>query len=66
MPRNTPKRIWLCLGDDVTANSDFSEYDSGEVTWCDQSIWSTDVEYVRADLYRRKVRELARLRVTKQ
>ena len=49
-PKNTPKRIFLVMGDeDVTKDDDFNDLD--EITWCIEPVFNADIEYVRKDLY---------------
>ena len=48
--KNIPKRIYLQVGDIETENVDFYELykKNGEevsVTWCDEKIYDTDIEY---------------------
>lgn len=50
---NPPERIFLQVGD-IDEDCEFSECeDSGEVTWCADRQWDTDIEY---RLVRRKRR----------
>lgn len=53
-----PERIFLNIDPDddpaLTPN-----FDGGEVTWCVDAQWDSDVEYIRLDLHRA---EVARLR----
>ena len=45
---NAPERIWLQVGDDFEPGEvDFNSL--SEVTWCQDNINGTDIEYVRAD-----------------
>jgi hypothetical protein len=42
---NTPERIWLQVGD-IDRDCEFAEcYDSGGVTWEQDRIYDTDIEY---------------------
>jgi hypothetical protein len=42
---NPPERIWLQVGD-IDRDCEFSEcYTSGEVTWEQEQIYDTDIEY---------------------
>lgn len=43
--RHIPKKIYLQIGEDCDAK-DFK--DLNEVTWCQDKIHSTDIEYVRS------------------
>lgn len=50
---NQPKKIYLQVGD--TFDGDMTDYDFkqlSEVTWCDERIWKTDLEYISADSVR--------------
>lgn len=43
---NAPERIWLQVGDDFEPGDvDFNSL--SEVTWCQDNVHSTDIEYVR-------------------
>lgn len=42
--KNPPERIWLQVGE-IERDCEFSECDSGEVTWCADPIHDTDIEY---------------------
>jgi hypothetical protein len=45
---NAPERIWLQVGDDFEPGEvDFSGLEG--VTWCQDNISDTDIEYVRSD-----------------
>lgn len=51
--KNTPKKIYLQIGD--TFDGDLDGDDFGqlvEVTWCKDRIWKTDLEYVSVDAVR--------------
>lgn len=43
--KNLPERIYLNLGDGVPENVDFRDLE--EVTWSEEKVNDTDVEYVR-------------------
>lgn len=47
--RTAPKRIWLQCGDDPE-NLRCNFIEMGEVTWCEDSVMASEVEYIRADL----------------
>ena len=56
IPIGTPKRIYLQLGPEKVERGDkFSDY--AEVTWCADKIDDADIEYIRADLVKAKVRQ---------
>jgi hypothetical protein len=45
---DAPSRIWLQVGDDLEPHeTDFAALT--DVTWCQDNVHSTDIEYVRAD-----------------
>lgn len=46
-----PERIFLQVGDDVTSADEMKEveWDGGDVSWCRDQIFDTDIEYVRID-----------------
>jgi hypothetical protein len=45
---NVPARIWLQIGDDLEPHeTDFSALT--DVTWCQDNVNESDIEYVRAD-----------------
>lgn len=46
--RTWPSRVWLQQGDDP-APAPYT--DCAEVTWHEEQIFDTDIEYVRIDLY---------------
>lgn len=48
LAKTFPERIWLQVGDDCPDDAKFGELDG--VTWCQDSQWSNDIAYVRADL----------------
>ncbi len=59
--KNVPDRIYLNLGTDVNPDDDFSELnENGDVTWCADRIWDTDVEYIRFDIVETILHEVAR------
>ena len=59
--KNVPDRIYLVLGTYVEPDDDFSELsENGDVTWCADRIWDTDVEYIRFDLVETILHEVAR------
>lgn len=43
--KNIPSKIFLQVGEDVDNQDDFR--DLGEVTWCEDMIFDTDIEYTR-------------------
>ena len=51
IPKDAPKRIYL-QHDPENTGEPFSE--ANEVTWCTDKINDNDIEYVRADLARRR------------
>ena len=42
--RNEPQRIYLQVGEDVDKDTDFDEL--GDVTWCAENIYKTDLHYI--------------------
>ncbi|HAU4884244.1 TPA: DUF3850 domain-containing protein [Aeromonas hydrophila] len=48
--RTAPERIWLQVGDQNHYHSEPFPSDTGEVSWCAESVMSCEVPYVRADL----------------
>lgn len=48
--RTAPERIWLQVGDQEHYHSEPFPIDTGEVTWCADSVVGCEVPYVRADL----------------
>lgn len=48
--RTAPERIWLQVGDQSHYHSEPFPRDTGEVTWCADSVAGCEVPYVRADL----------------
>ncbi|MGL6388689.1 ASCH/PUA domain-containing protein [Aeromonas hydrophila] len=48
--RTAPERIWLQVGDQAHCHSEPFPRDTGEVTWCADSVVGCEVPYVRADL----------------
>jgi hypothetical protein len=51
LQRTAPERIWLQISDDADHKDEPFPYGE-EVTWCQDSVTSCQVEYVRADLAR--------------
>lgn len=51
-----PERIWLQIGDDGLDNTT-RDVDWGEVSWCQDKIFDSDIEYVRVDHCKRAKRE---------
>ena len=45
-----PDHIWLNYGDNERDETHAGCLSSGEVTWCEDSVFDYDVKYVRADL----------------
>ena len=53
LTRTAPRRIWLqCSDEPDGVRNSFGDHDTGEVTWCADSVLAAEVEYVRADLVR--------------
>lgn len=48
--RTAPARIYLQVDDADSSNEPFPEDNNGCVTWCDKSVMTTEVPYIRADL----------------
>ncbi|MCX7132316.1 MazG-like family protein [Aeromonas sp.] len=48
--RTAPERIWLQVGDQEHYHSEPFPRDTGEVSWCADSVVGCEVPYVRADL----------------
>lgn len=48
--RTAPERVWLQVGDQAHYHSEPFPSDTGEVTWCADSVVGCEVPYVRADL----------------
>lgn len=48
--RTAPARIWLQVGDQSHYHSEPFPSDTGDVTWCADSVVGCEVPYVRADL----------------
>jgi len=55
LPKNTPETIFLDLGfeSDNTDKEDFNECD--EVTWSETNATGDGIEFVRKDVYEKKV-----------
>lgn len=51
--KNVPKRIYLQVGDEAAEDDtlDFRN-DLDDVTWAEDQVFQSDIEYVRADLVR--------------
>ena len=47
---NAPKRIYLQLQPDEDERESSFEPEGEGVTWCEDRIYTNDVEYIRADL----------------
>ena len=47
-----PERIWLQVSDDEEDRDEPFPRD-GEVSWCEDSVVATEVEYIRADLVKK-------------
>lgn len=57
-----PQRIYLQFGPDCTPDDiTDSEWESGEVTWCADRVYETDIEYVNAATIARLTAENERL-----
>lgn len=55
---NAPERIWLQVGcDDEVGEIDWKKLSHSDVSWCDQRIDNTDIEYVRADPLATRLKE---------
>ena len=63
-PRITgaPDAIWLVYGELEHDDTHLAFCRDGEVTWCEDSQYPSDVRYVRADLYEAQAAEIERLR----
>lgn len=48
--KTSPARIYLVIGDNLEDGDEFN--DLGDVTWCQDKQYETDIEYVRADVVR--------------
>ena len=48
-----PDRIWLQVGE-IEQDCDFAELAEGEVTWCGDPHFDTDIEYRRVKTKRRR------------
>jgi len=58
--KNVPEKIHLNLGTDVEPDDDFSELnENGDITWCADRIWDTDIEYIRLDIVEAILHEVA-------
>ena len=55
----SPERIWLNYGDLERHDTHDECYRNGEVTWCQDSVFDSDVEYVRADAQAATIAEQA-------
>lgn len=55
---NAPMTIFLNYGDVDGKQEHADLYSSGEVTWCIDSVYKTDVRYVRADIIEKEVDRL--------
>ncbi len=51
-----PETIYLQVSDDGESVPSFSECSLEDVTWCSDSVVTTEVKYIRADLIRRKIK----------
>lgn len=62
-PRITgaPDAIWLVYGELEHDDTHLAFCRDGEVTWCEDSQYPSDVRYVRADLYEAQAAEIERL-----
>lgn len=56
---NLPERIFLQIGEEVTANDicDFNELVG--VSWANENIFNSDVEYIRKDVAEEMAKEFA-------
>jgi hypothetical protein len=50
--KDAPKTIYLQVCEENECDSEFSEHEG--VTWCDEQINDSDIEYTRADLVQPK------------
>lgn len=48
MISNTPEKIYLVIDDEENDFTDFKEFDSENILWCEDRINERDIEYVRA------------------
>ena len=56
---DSPERIWLNYGD-IEFDATHQECcRSGEVTWCEDSVFVSDVKYVRADVLEQQAAQIA-------
>lgn len=55
---DAPDRIYLNVHPDDAEGTDF---DDEGVTWCQEPIHNTDIEYIRADLYQSQAERIAEL-----
>jgi hypothetical protein len=47
-----PERIWLQTGTEI--DEDLTDVAWGEVSWCQDKIYESDIEYVRIDRCKQK------------
>lgn len=50
--KNIPNKIYLQVGEDTTKEDDFNDL---EVSWCDDKIHDTDIEYVLYERLRKQI-----------
>jgi len=58
----SPEFIWLQYGEIEQDCTHAECYRLGDVTWCEDAQFDSDVRYVRADIYKAQADELDRLR----